>query len=185
MLSVKAEMVGFSCLQADLISSSVIEIARLSSCGVVILSEVLSPDFDLNSSTVRKVLRGWIAHGDTAAVWMTQPLTSSTAACLLKACHQANVVGFYAELISNTNRQSFEHCVNSNSVFQQVPMDLCALGLPFRKRFTLFSVNVSVRLNLARRCDNFGHVCSFSVEAHRQLGCFFEGRFHHWTHRVR
>ena len=73
------------------------KIARLSSCGVVILSEVLSPDFDLNSSTVRNVLRGWIAAGDKAAVWMTLPLTSSTAACLLKACHQANVVGFYAE----------------------------------------------------------------------------------------
>ena len=150
------------------------KIARLSSCGVVILSEVLSPDFDLNSSTVRNVLRGWIAAGDIAAVWMTLPLTSSTAACLLKACHQANVVGFYAELISNTNRQSFEHCVNSNFVFQQVPVDLCAFGLPFRKRFTLFSANVPVHLNLARRCENFGHDCSFSGKAHRQLGSCFK-----------
>ena len=49
------------------------QIARLSSSGIVILSEVLSPGFGLK-------LRGWIAHGDIAAVWMTQPLTSSTAA---------------------------------------------------------------------------------------------------------
>ena len=97
------------------------KIACLSSCGVVILSEVLSPDFDLSSSTVRNVLRGWIAAGDIAAVWMTLPPTSSTAACLLKACHQANFVGFYAELISNTNRQSFERCVNSNFVFSRCP----------------------------------------------------------------
>ena len=57
------------------------QIARLSSLGIIILSEVLSPDFDLNSSTVRNELRGWIALGDVAAVWLTQPLTSSTAAC--------------------------------------------------------------------------------------------------------
>ena len=30
---------------------------------MVILSELLSTDFELNSSTVRNVLRGWIAHG--------------------------------------------------------------------------------------------------------------------------
>ena len=35
----------------------------------------------------------------------------------------------------------------------------------------LFTVNVPVRLKLARRCDNFGHVCSFSGKAQRQLGC--------------
>ena len=60
------------------------QIARLSACGVVIVSEFLSPNFDLNSSTVRNVLRRWIAHGDAAAVWLTQPSTSSSAACLLK-----------------------------------------------------------------------------------------------------
>ena len=75
------------------------------------------PVFDLNSSTVRNVLRGWIAHGDIAAVWMTQPLASSTASCLLETCLQANVVGFFAELNSNTTRQSFVHCANSGSVF--------------------------------------------------------------------
>ena len=110
----------------------------LSSCGVEILSEVLSPDFDLNSSTVRNVLCGWIAHGDIAAVWMIQPQTSSTAACLLKACHQASVVGLYAELNSDTPRQSFKHWA-TNFVFQHVPGDLCAFGLPFRKRFMLLA----------------------------------------------
>ena len=40
------------------------QVARLSSLEIVILSEVLSPGFDLNSSIVRNVLRGWIAHGD-------------------------------------------------------------------------------------------------------------------------
>ena len=54
------------------------QIARLSSLGVVILSEVLSPGFDLNSPIVRNVLRGWIACGGIAAVWMTQPLALST-----------------------------------------------------------------------------------------------------------
>ena len=116
------------------------QIARLSSLRIVILSEVLSPGFDLNSSFVRKVLRGWIAHGDIAAVWVTQPLTSSTAAFLLKACHQANVVGFCAELSSVAHRQSLVHWATNNFVFQQVPVDLCAFGLPFKKRFTLFSV---------------------------------------------
>ena len=52
------------------------QFARQSSFGMVILSEILSPNYDLNSSTVRSVLRGWIAHGDVAAVWLTQPLTS-------------------------------------------------------------------------------------------------------------
>ena len=69
---------------------------------MVILSELLSTDFELNSSTVRNVLRGWIAHGDIAAVWMAEPLTSSTAVCLLKTCHQANFVGFCADLNSDT-----------------------------------------------------------------------------------
>ena len=146
------------------------QIARLSSCGVVILSEFLSPNFDLNSSTVRNVLHGWIAHGDVAVVLLTQPLTSSTAACLLKTCHQANVVSFHAELIHNTVSQSFEHWVNSAFGFQREPVDMCAFGLPFRKRFIMFSVNVPVHLKLARLCNIFGNVCSFSGKAHQQLG---------------
>ena len=73
------------------------QVTRLSSCSVVIQSEVFSPNFDLNSSAVRNVLRGWISHGDVAAVWLTQPLTSSCATCLLKTCHHANVVGFCTE----------------------------------------------------------------------------------------
>ena len=104
------------------------QIARLSSLGIVILSEVLSPGFDLNSSTVRNVLRCWVAHGDIAAVWMTQPQTSSTAACLPKTCHQANVVGFYAEFSSDTPRQSFVHWA-TNSRCQWI----CAL-LAYRSR---------------------------------------------------
>ena len=124
------------------------QIARLSFSGIVILGEVLSPGFDINSSIVRNVLRGWIAYGDIAAVWMTQPQTSSTAACLLKACHQANVVGLYAELNSDTPRQSLKRWATNNFVFQQVPVYLCAVGLPFRKRVALFSVNVPVHLQL-------------------------------------
>ena len=101
----------------------------------MILNEVLSPGFDLNNSIVRNVLRGWIAHGDIAAVWMTQPLTSSTAACLPKACLLANVVGFYPELNSDTPRQSLKHWATNNFVFQRVPMVLYAFGLTFNKRF--------------------------------------------------
>ena len=103
----------------------------------------------LNSPIVRDVLRGWIAHGDIAAEWMIQPLTLSTAACLLKAGNQANVVGFYSVLNSDTPRQSLGHWATNNFVFQQVPVDLCAFGLPFKKRFTLFSVSVPVHLQLA------------------------------------
>ena len=114
------------------------QISRLSSSGVVILSEVLSPGFDLNSSIVRNVLRGWIAHGDKAAVWMTQPQASSTASCLLETCLQANVVGFFAELNSNTTRQSFVHCANSSLVFQQALVDMCAFGFPVQE--TLYAV---------------------------------------------
>ena len=161
------------------------QVARLPSLRVVILNEVLSPDFGLNSSIVRDVLRGWIAHGAIAAVWKTQPLTLSTAACLPEACHQANVVGCYAVLNSDMPRQSLERWATNNFVFQQVPVDLCAFGLPFMKRFTLFSVNVPVHLQLARRCDNSGHVCSFAGKADRQLGSCFQNRFFHRSHRVR
>ena len=66
--------------------------ALLSACGVVILSEFLSPNFDLSSSTVRNVLRGWIAHGDVAAVWLTQPLTSSGAASLLVSTRNSSTI---------------------------------------------------------------------------------------------
>ena len=106
----------------------------------------LLPGFDLNSSIVRSVLRGWITHGDIAAVWVTQPLALSTVSCLLEACQQANVVGLYAELHSDTARRSFVHCASKSLAFRQVPVDLCAFGFPLRKRLTLFS---------ARRCDNF------------------------------
>ena len=47
------------------------QIARLSSLGVVILSEILSPGVHLTIPGVRNVLQGWIAHGDVAAVWLT------------------------------------------------------------------------------------------------------------------
>ena len=157
------------------------QIAPLSSCGVVILGEFLSSNYDLKSSTVRNVLRGWIAHGDVAAVWLAQTSTSFAATCLLKTCHEAHVVGFYAEHIHNTVSQSFEHCVNGAFGFQQAPVDMCAFGFPFRKRFMLFSVNVPVHLKLVRRCKNFGHVCSFSGKAHRQLGFCFQDRFLHRT----
>ena len=161
------------------------QIARLSSCEMVILSEFLSPNFDLNSSTVRNVLRGWIAHGDAAPVWLTQPLTSSTAACLLKTCHQANVVNFfYTEPIHITVSQSFEHCVSNALGFQQVPVVMCTFDPPFSERFMLFSVNVPVHLKLARRSNNFGHGCSFSGRAHRQIGFCFQDRFPNRTHRV-
>ena len=60
-----------------------------------------------------------------------------------------------------TVRQSFRHCINRTFGFQQVPADMCAFGLPFRKLFMLFAVNVPVPVKLSRRCNNFNHVCSF------------------------
>ena len=89
--------------------------------------------------------------------------------CFLAGLISSSVIRLHAELGSDTPRQSLVHCVNSSFVFQQVPVDLCVFGLPFRKRFTLFSVNVPVHLKLARRCDNFDRVCSFSGKAQRQL----------------
>ena len=75
------------------------QIARRSSVGAVILSERLAPGIDLSSSVVRNMLRGWIAHGDVAGVWMTLSFVTvlakpheSTAVCLLEACQQAGVV---------------------------------------------------------------------------------------------
>ena len=72
------------------------QIAPLSSMDFVILSESFAPGIDLSSSVVRNVLRGWIAHGDAAGVWMTLSFATvlakpheSTAVCLLEACHQA------------------------------------------------------------------------------------------------
>ena len=157
------------------------QIARLSSLRIVILSEVLSPGFDLDSSFVRKVLRGWIAHGDIAAVWVTQPLTSSTAACLLNACHQANVVGFYAELSSVTHRQSLVHWTSNNFVFQQGTSGFVRFWLTVQETFyaVLCQKNVPVHLQLARHCDDSGHVSSFSGTAHRQLGSCSQNRFLH------
>ena len=55
---------------------------------------------------------------------MTQPLALSIASCLLETCQQANVAGFFAELLSNTTRQTFVHCA-SRLVFQQVPVEMC------------------------------------------------------------
>ena len=185
MLNVEAQMVGFSCFQAVLISLSANQIAHFSSFGVVILSEVLSPSFNLNSPIVRHVLRDWIAHGDVAAVWTTRPLALSTVSCRLEACHQANVVGFFAELRNDTTCQSLAHCVNNKFVFQQVPMDMCACGLTFKRRFMLVSVHVPLHMKLARRCDNQGNVCSFSCKAQRRLGSCLNGYFFHQAQRVR
>ena len=158
------------------------QIARLSSLGIVVLSGVLSPGFDLNSSIVRNVLRGWITHGDLAAVWMTQPLAWCTVSCLLEACQQANAVGFYAELHCDTIRGSFVQCASNNLVFLQVLVDLCAfLASHSRNVLTLFSVSVPAHLKLARQCDNFNHVCSFSGKSHQS----WKGHLIHGAHRVR
>ena len=95
----------------------------------------LSPNFDINSSTVRHVLRGWITHGNVAAVWMTQPLSSITISRLLETCQHANVVGCYAEFHSDTAL----HQLANRLVIRQVPVDLCEFGFPLKKRVTLFS----------------------------------------------
>ena len=81
-LNGKAEMVGFSCFLGGSDQLVGRQIARLSSLEVVMLSEVLSPGFDLNSAIVRNVLRSWIALGDVAVLWITQPLALSTASVL-------------------------------------------------------------------------------------------------------
>ena len=64
---------------------------------------------------------------------MTQPLALSTVSSPLENCQQASVVGFYAELHSDTARHL--HGASKNLAFRQVPVDLCAFGFPFKKRF--------------------------------------------------
>ena len=161
------------------------QISRLSSLGVVLLSEVLSPGIDLNSSIVCNVLRGWIAHGDVARVWVTQPLSLSTVSCILEACHRANVVGFFAEFNAGITCQPLVQCIDNKLQFQLVQMDMCAFGLPFKRRFLLVSVHVPMHMKLARRCDNHGNVCSFSGKTYRQPGSCFKGHFLHRAHLAR
>ena len=180
MLNVKAEMVAFFLLLggSDQLVGS--QIARLSSLGIVVKSGVLWPGYHLNSSVVRNVLRGWITRGDIAAVWMTQPSAMSTVSCPLEACQQTRVVGFFAELQSDTPRRSL--CIVPARILSFCGCRwTCACGFASRKRLTLFSVSVPAHLKLARQCDNFGHVCSFSGKSHQS----WKGHFIHRAHRVR
>ena len=145
----------------------------------MILSEVLSPGFDLNSPIVRNVFRGWIAHGDVVALWITQPLALSTGSCLLEACHQGNVVGFFAGLSSDTSWQSLA-APTVAFLFSKCRWTCVLFGLPLKKRFTLFSVNAPIHMKLARRCDDHGNICSFSGKAHP----VFKGHFLHRVQRL-
>ena len=132
----KQKMVGFSCLLAGMISSSVIRLHVCLQCGVVILSEFLSPNFDLNSFTVRNVLHGWIAHDDVAAVWLTQPSTSSTAVSSQnmsssKRCRFPR--GAYQQYGSSVFRALYRQ-----RLWQSLYQWICVpSGLPFRKRSVL------------------------------------------------
>ena len=155
------------------------QIARLSSLGIVVLSGVLSPDFDLNSSTVPTCLVVWVTHGDIAAVWMTQPLALSTGSCLLEACQQAAIAGVHEDLHNDIARHL--HAATKNLAVRQVPADLCAFGFPFKKRLTWYIVCVPLYLKLAQRGNNFDHICSFSGQAHQR----WKGHFIHRAHRVR
>ena len=176
--NVTAEMVGFSRCWETLLG---LLVANLHGCplGIVVSSRVLSPDFDLDSSTVRNVLRGWITHGDIAAAWMTQPLALSKVASLLEAFQQAAIAGVYADFHSDTARHL--HAASKNFAVRQVPVDLCAFGFIFQKRLTLYSVSVPLYLKLAQRCDNLDHVCSFFGQAHQN----WKRPFLHRAHRVR
>ena len=148
------------------------QIAPLSSLGIVVLSGVL------NSTAVRNVLRGWITHGDIAALWMTQPLALSTVSSLLEACQQAAIAGVYADFHSETARHLHAACMNL--AVRQMPVDLCAFDFPFKKRLTFYTVSVPVYLKQAQRCHNFDHVCSFAGQAHQ---CW-KGHFIHRAHRL-
>ena len=149
------------------------------------MSEVLSPGFVLNRWN-----RAQCAAGLDCS-WRH------------RSCVDDSAAGFVHCLMSSEKMSTSERCwflrgaqqQHDSSVFRALcqqspfvsacPVDMCAFGLPIRKRFTLFSVNVLVHLKLTRRCDNFGNVCSFSGKAHRQLGSCFCGHFFHRAHRVR
>ena len=92
------------------------QIACLSSLGVVILSDILSPGFDLASPVVRDVLHSWSAHGDA---WIKAEPQASTAVCLLEACQQAGAVGCFAGLSTNVACQSLVRCVHKSSAAEQ------------------------------------------------------------------
>ena len=103
-------------------------------------------------------------------------MATSAAVCLLKACSQAGV---------SAACQSLVRCANQNFVVRQVSLDMCAFKLLFRKRISLIAVNVPAHMNLDRRCDNHGNVCTFPGLLHRQLGILFQSPFHHQAQRVR
>ena len=156
------------------------QIARLSSLRVVMLCEVLSSVFDFNSTIVRNVLRGWIAHGDVAVLWITQPLAFSTGGSMstsercwfLRGAPQRHDSAVFCALCQQ------EPCLSVSA-----DGHVC-FGLLFRKRFTLLSVNVPTHMKVVRRCDDHGNVCSFSGKAHGQLGSSLKGHFLHRAQRV-
>ena len=93
------------------------------------------------------MLHGWIAHGDVAALWITELF-----------CHQANVGGVFAGLNSDTTWQSLAQCAENTFAFQRMASDMCAFGSPFRKRLTRLSVNTPIHMKMARRCDDHDNV---------------------------
>ena len=148
---------------------------RLPSCGVVILSEFLSPHFDLNSSAVRNVLRGWIAFGDIAAVWMT--LTSSAAACLLKKHVTKRMLLVSTGSLSATRIVSLPSTVSTTTLSFSRCQWICAL--------------VAYRSGNVLRCSLSMFRCTRSwldavitlvtsapfLAKHRQRGFCFQDRF--------
>ena len=56
---------------------------------------------------------------------------SPTPVCFLKACQQAGVTGCFAGLSSNVAYLSLVRCGNRSFSVKQLPLDMCASGLPF------------------------------------------------------
>ena len=120
----------------------------------------------------------WIAHGDVAVN-------------VVYCCVSSQNMSAKQTLLVSTRSPPTLQSVSRSSIVSATPSAsskyqwICVLlAYSSGKRFMLFSVNVPVHLKLARRCNNFGHVCSFSGKAHRQLGFLFSRSFSHRTHQA-
>ena len=135
----------------------------------MILSEVLSPGFYLDSSVVRNVLRGWIAHGvdDSAAIVV-----------YCRVCSKSTSSSECCWFLRGVTRLVGLSCIGPpiTLVFQQVPVDLSFNAVLCQCPRALAASPTQRRLRSR---------LLFFCKTHRQLGSCFQNHFLHRSHRVR
>ena len=128
---------------------------------------------------------GRIVTTDLPNLVPPKPPTSSTAARHQKTFHKANVV-------VSTRSSTVARFASPSSIGPPITLTfrkclwICALLAHLSRNVLLYSLfYVLVHLQLVRRCDDSGHVCSFSGKKHRQLGSCSQNRFLHRSLWVR